>query len=182
MEKKLKEIARKRKEVPASAEDTELAAEKVALQKKIKQEEAQYRLQLASISSFSELRACVKRDLDWLMNAHNYAPQEDLEDYPYVAKSVLNYGLPDLAGQTASGIDSRTMESMMKQAILDFEPRILPDKIKVRLLVDNSAMNYNALTFDIEGELWSEPLPIHLHLRTELELENGSMKIAEFKT
>ena len=40
--------------------------------------------------------------------------------------------------------------------------------------------DHNALTFEIEGDLWAEPLPLHLHLRTEFELENGNVSVADF--
>jgi type VI secretion system protein ImpF len=40
-------------------------------------------------------------------------------------------------------------------------------------------MNHNAMTFDIEGDLWAQPLPLRLYLRTELDLETGSMDIID---
>lgn len=151
-----------------------------ALQKQLEQERAQQLFLSASTSSLKEIRHCVRRDLDWLLNAHNYTPQEKLDDYPQIAKSVLNYGLPDLAGKSVSGIDIRQLERTLKQVILDFEPRILPQTLDVRLSADKTLVHSNALTFEIEGELWAVPLPIHLHLLTELQLEDGSVSITEF--
>jgi type VI secretion system protein ImpF len=40
-------------------------------------------------------------------------------------------------------------------------------------------MNQNAMTFDIEGDLWAQPLPLRLYLRTELDLETGTMEIID---
>lgn len=140
----------------------------------------QYATLSASVSSLKEIRECVKRDLDWLFNSHNYYPQEDLNSFPEVGQSVLNFGLPDLAGSTASGVDVRDMEKLLKRAILDFEPRIIRRTLNVKLMVDESRFDHNALTFEIEGELIAEPFPLHLHLRTQLELENGDMTVQEF--
>ena len=150
------------------------------LERKIMQEQNQYLLLRASITSLQEIRDCVKRDLDWLLNSHHYAPQEELESYPEVFSSVINFGLPDLAGKTASGIDVHELEKLLRTAILRFEPRIIRRTLKVRFMADESMLDHNALTFEIEGELWSEPVPVHLHLRTQLELEDGEVMVQEF--
>src|SRR5512139_3777543 len=88
------------------------------------------------VLSPQKLREVVRRDLGWLFNAINLASVEDLTAYPQVARSVLNYGLPDLTGHTASGMDALQLERMLRQAVRDFEPRILPASIRVKLLVD----------------------------------------------
>lgn len=143
----------------------------------LKAERAQYLFLNSSIGSLREIRDCVKRDLDWLLNAHNFAPADQLVDYPEVMNSVLNFGMPDMAGVTASSIDVKALEKVMKEAIINFEPRLMRRTVKVKLMASESAMNHNALTFEIESEMWSEPIPIHLRLRTEIELENGSMTV-----
>jgi len=120
------------------------------------------------------------RDLDWLLNAHSYSPAEQLEEYPEALHSVLNYGLPDLAGSTASGVNVYSLEKKIKQVVLDFEPRLIPQTLKVRLMADESSMDHNALTFEIESEMWSDPVPVYLHLRTELELETGSITVSDY--
>ena len=35
------------------------------------------------------------------------------------------------------------------------------------------------MCFDIEAELWAQPLPLRLFLRTEIDLENGGVKVSE---
>ena len=100
----------------------------------------------------------------------------DLEEYPLIAGSVLNYGIPELSGNTASSIDLGAFESLLRQAIWDFEPRILRNSVKVRLDFDEGQMNHNALVFSIEGELWAESIPVHIYLRAELDLETGGVE------
>ena len=160
----------------------ELRRQRDNLLLELEQARAQYAILLGSISSLKEIRDCVKRDLDGLLNARNYSPQEELDDYPEIKTSVLNYGLPDFTGKTASGVDIRELENLLKQSILSFEPRIIRKTLHVRLLADKSTFDHNALSFEIEGELYAEPVPIHLHLRTQLELENGDMLIQEFSS
>jgi type VI secretion system protein ImpF len=119
------------------------------------------------------------RDLAWLLNNCHLAACEDIADYPLVAKSVLNYGIPDLTGKTISGLEVTDVQRALRQAILDFEPRILADRLEVRGQVSDDPSHTNSLTFEIEGELWSRPIPERLFLRTELDLETGSVTMTE---
>ena len=127
-----------------------------------------------------KLRQSVLRDLNWLFNSSNLAAVQDLDDYPEVARSVLNYGMPSFAGHTISGVDVLEIERLLRQAICDFEPRMVRRTIKVRLDVDEQQMSHNAMTFDIEGELWADPIPIQIYLKTELDLEAGDMKVYDY--
>ena len=130
------------------------------------------------VLSLDRLRAIVLRDLSWLLNTVNLDAVESMDAYPEVAKSVLNYGVPVMAGHTASNIDVRSMEQLMKQSILRFEPRLIGKKLKVKLAV-HSTMQHNTLTFEIHGELWAQPVSLRMDLKTEVDLELGHVEIAE---
>jgi type VI secretion system protein ImpF len=131
------------------------------------------------VLSMRKLRESVQRDLVWLLNAGNLETVQDLDDYPLVSHSVLNYGLPDLAGRAASGLDLPGIERVLRQAIWDFEPRILRNSVKVRAVVAKDQMNRNAVAFEIEGDLWAQPVPLHLFLRTEVDLDSGDFSISD---
>ena len=131
------------------------------------------------VLSMNKLRESVLRDLGWLLNSGNLDSVEDLDAYPLVKESVLNYGMPDLAGVTASGVDRSALERAVRQAIWDFEPRILRNSVKVRAVVSKDQMNRNALAFEIQGELWAQPVPLRLFLRTEVDLESGTFAVSE---
>ena len=129
------------------------------------------------VLSLRRLREAVMRDLSWLCNCGNLETTEDLEPYPEVARSVLNFGVRDLSGQTTAGIDEQRIARQLRQAILDFEPRILRKALNVRVEAAADRMSGNALTFYIEGELWAQPVPMHLFLRTDVDLETGSVNV-----
>lgn len=131
------------------------------------------------VLSPNKLRESVRRDLSYLFNAVNFACVEDLEDLPYVQRSGLNFGLPDLAGRTVSTIDTAVLERLLRRAIWDFEPRLNANSVKVRLVANQEQMNHNAMCFEIDAELWAQPLPLRLYLRTELDLENGEVQVSE---
>ncbi len=130
--------------------------------------------------SQAKLRESVLRDLNWLFNASNLSTVQDLDSYPEVANSVLNYGMPDFTGHTISGVDVPEIERLLRQVICNFEPRILRRTIRIRLNVDEQQMNHNAMSFDIEGELWAHPVPLHVYLKTELDLDVGEIKVFDY--
>jgi type VI secretion system protein ImpF len=131
------------------------------------------------VMSLRRLREAVVRDLAWLLNTSDLGTVVDLRDYPQVAQSVLNYGLPALAGATASSVDAAALERLLRQAICTFEPRILRKSLKIKVIVAGDQMNHNALNFDIEGELWAQPVPLRLYLKTEIDLETGSISVKD---
>jgi type VI secretion system protein ImpF len=131
------------------------------------------------VFSVHKLRAAVLRDLAWLLNTCHLEATEDLSDYPRVLSSVLNYGIPDLTGKTISGLQVVDVQRALRQAIINFEPRILANSLQVRGRVSDDSSLTNSLTFEIEGELWSRPIPERLFLRTELDLETGTVTMSE---
>jgi type VI secretion system protein ImpF len=131
------------------------------------------------VLSLSKLRLAVLRDLAWLLNTSSLDSAQNLDDYPQVSHSVVNYGIHDLVGTTLSSTDIPEIQRQIRQAIWDFEPRIFRETVAVKVTVTESQMNQNAITFDIEGDLWAQPLPLRLYLRTELDLETGNMEIID---
>jgi type VI secretion system protein ImpF len=132
------------------------------------------------VLSLRKLREGVLRDLSWLLNAGNLASTVDLAPYPHVARSVVNFGMPDFAGLSASSVDVGTLEQVVRDVIVNFEPRILPGTLKVRAISNPDQMNHNTLGFDIEGELWAQPMPLQLYLKTEVDLEAGFVNILDY--
>ena len=131
------------------------------------------------VLSPARLRECVRRDLAWLFNTTHMQSLQNLDEVPLVARSVLNYGIPELAGRTASSLHTVELEQMIRQAILNFEPRLDRNSVRVRPVLDERQMNHNALSFDVEADLWAQPLPLRLFLRTAVDLETGSVEVAD---
>jgi len=131
------------------------------------------------VLSPSRLRDFVRRDLTWLLNTTSLASLQELEEFPDVMHSVVNFGMPGMAGRVASTIDVRQMERNLLRVISDFEPRLMKNTLKVKLVHNDQKMDVNAMSFDIEAELWAQPLPLRLFLRTDIDLENGGVKVTE---
>lgn len=131
------------------------------------------------VLSVEKLRESVVRDLAWLLNTGCLAAGQDLEPYPEVQRSVLNYGVPDLAGITASASDISVLEDALREAIVNFEPRILEESLTVRIILGAGHVLPGTLQLEIEGQLWAQPMPVNLYLRTELDIETGSYQVTE---
>ena len=133
-----------------------------------------------AFSSLSELRRSVLRDLTWLFNTTQLFDAESAEAWPQVRKSVLNYGLPALSGRLVSGLDLTELERAMHAAILAFEPRILPGTLLVTSIPPADPLrHHNVITMQISGQLWAQPYPLELLIKTDLNLESGEVRLAE---
>ncbi|NRF66462.1 type VI secretion system baseplate subunit TssE [Aquincola sp. S2] len=132
------------------------------------------------VMSKTQMRQAVLRDLSWLFNATQPLPQAQQEQHPQIAESVLNYGLPALSGQLVSRVDVGQLERSIRQAILRFEPRLLPESLKVIALEATHVLDtHNTIEFEIRGHLWAQPVPLEVLLRTKLDLEAGQVEVRD---
>ncbi len=129
-------------------------------------------------ATLQKLRDNVLRDLNWLFNATQSS--EDFGSDDTMANSVINYGLPPLAGRPASQYDLGELSRVLREVILRFEPRIIAHTLKVRA-ERLTADSHNVLGFRIEGQLWSQPIPLEIFMRTEIDLESGMTNVVESK-
>ncbi|ALI07555.1 MULTISPECIES: type VI secretion system baseplate subunit TssE [Pseudomonas] len=127
------------------------------------------------VLSLTQLKASVLRDLAWLLNTTSLLDADATLHTP-AGTSVVNFGLPALAGNSASNVDVSALETLIHQAIATFEPRILRHTLRVRARA-TAEMNHNALSFEIEGDLWAQPVPLRLMLQTDLDLETGHVRV-----
>ena len=97
------------------------------------------------VLSMRKLRESVQRDLAWLLNTSNLETVQDLDEYPLVSHSVINYGLPDLAGRQGTLAESggNLLETIV--AIHDMR-RLLEKLIGLSPIADSKAMLYSAGT------------------------------------
>ncbi len=129
-------------------------------------------------ATLQRLRENVLRDLNWLFNATQSSI--DFEGDPVLSCSVINFGMPPLAGRPASQYDLSELARVLREVILRFEPRIIAHTLKVSADAKN-ADAHNVLGFRIEGQLWSQPIPLEIFMRTEIDLESGMTQVVESK-
>lgn len=135
------------------------------------------------VMSMRQLRKAVLRDLEWLLNSPARSPNDELYNHPLVAKSVVNYGIPDLTGMTASTLKGGRLERMVFDAIANFEPRIVRSSLQVAAKGEaeggHAASSPSVYEFAIAGDLCPLPMPEALFLRSEVDLETGRCDLKE---
>jgi type VI secretion system protein ImpF len=129
------------------------------------------------VISLQRYRQGVLRDLQWLFSASAHLSQEgkskfSIEDFPEATHSVVNFGTRHLFGMTSPNLYD--LERRLTAALYTFEPRILRNSLKVRL-----QLRGNMVSLDVEGELWANPIPEQLHIKTNLDMETGYCGIAD---
>jgi len=132
------------------------------------------------VMSRAQLRAAVLRDLAWLFNTTRLESTIDMTRAVHARRSVVNFGVPAFGGRWASAVDVATLERAIRQAILDFEPRILPNTLRVRAIARADRLDHhNVLSVEIHGHLWAQPVPVALLVRTQFDLETGRVEVSD---
>lgn len=104
--------------------------------------------------SIQELRESVAHDLEDLLNSR-MAKLEQIDDFPLVKKSILQFGIIDFVGlSTANPADRDKICQSIEQSIAAHEPRLT--QIKVEMLLDGH--NMGSLCLSIQAYLNIHPL------------------------
>ena len=125
----------------------------------------------------SSMRASVRRELNWLLNTVNLAAVVDLERYPHVKTSVLNYGMPDLTGRVSTKAAIKAREIEMADAIKLFEPRM--DSENLRVESSNQVGLDNAISYVIRGDITSAVRAMPVQFFAAIEVETGEAVVRE---
>jgi type VI secretion system protein ImpF len=129
------------------------------------------------VMSAQKYRQAVLRDLAWLLNTYANDERDGLDEFEEVPSSVLNFGVQNVAGVTASSLSVDDMRYRLTEALRRFEPRIIPDTISIVMTADQEEMSNRSIRFEIRGNLWTQPIPESLFIKTELDLETGKCKL-----
>lgn len=89
------------------------------------------RLKPRQVITEAVLRREVARDLDALLNTIALESTLDMDGTPWARKSVLNFGLPDIALRTIDETGVNEIPEEIRAAIVNFEPRIAPETLRI---------------------------------------------------
>jgi type VI secretion system protein ImpF len=120
-------------------------------------------------------RIVVERDLPWLLNTTCLGVRQNLDRYPEVRSSVVNFGMPALMGRAISGIDVDALAASMIATIERFEPRLRNVRVAHEPQKDPTA----PLRFRIEADLWGQPAPLPVLLYTDLAVDTGEVRVSD---
>lgn len=103
-----------------------------------------------------DLRDSVRRDLVNLLNTRFRMIEPD-DDLIEVKKSLLNYGLPDLATVNISDkVKRKEFIDHLETVLIEFEPRF--KSVKVNYMENSDSLD-RTLRFRIDAVLYADPSP-----------------------
>jgi type VI secretion system protein ImpF len=146
----------------------------------------------ARVLSRQQLRDAVLRDLAWLLNAACEEPDPRHADperaalwnsLPHARDSVLNFGILPLSGQSFSIHHFPIIEAQVRQAIIRFEPRLVPASVEVRIVNDMSTgLRPTSLRLTIKGQMWNQPVPLELLLSADVDVDTGQAALRDLRS
>lgn len=123
-----------------------------------------------------ELRSCVRRDIEWLLNVVHFESAVSLKDYPEITTSVLNHGLPELIGRSIDRPALTRRAEEIAAVVMAYEPRLIAGSIEV-MLDDGEVGFENRLRFVIHGHLMNSADDGFIALYTAIDLDTGNVEI-----
>ena len=124
-----------------------------------------------------QLRASIMRDISWLFNTPSPVFRDGIEDFPEAAASVINYGVPDLTGMTASSLRPGELERGFLKALHLFETRLSKRGLLVEVREDDQSSN--SISLRISGEVIASQASERMYIKTEIDLETGQISVKE---
>lgn len=136
----------------------------------------------AAMVTRARMREIVRDALMDLFNTTNLE-KEIPARYTDALSSVVNYGLPPLAGQYIGELSWPEMERMIRRAVVRFEPRIIPDSLRIEppQLGTSSGTGTdrhagNTVRFTIHAMIHMDPYPLSFTLVNDVDLETNNVE------
>jgi type VI secretion system protein ImpF len=123
-----------------------------------------------------QLRREVARDLDSLMNTVAFESAEDIGEFEFVRKSILNFGLPDIVHRMLEEGTADDVRDEIQNVLMNYEPRI--DRNSIRISRDMTVQSHELkIRFIVRAELFCEPVNVPVEFVADLDVDVGSIQI-----
>lgn len=131
--------------------------------------------------NIAKFRQAVLRDILYLLNTTSLHSEElEILLPENVRSSTLNYGIPALSGVNLSDVDWVKIEKSITKALIDFEPRLDTESLKVMVFIENEIqLQHNQLLIEIKGMLKLNPYPKEFWLKTTIDVETGLFSLID---
>jgi type VI secretion system protein ImpF len=117
------------------------------------------RLRPRHVITEAALRVEVSRDLEALLNTIALESTIDLTGTPYARKSILNFGIPDIADRTIDEMTVNNIPEEIRTAIIQYEPRLAVASLHVErdMSVDPAELK---VRFIVRADLTCDPVHV----------------------
>ena len=125
-----------------------------------------------------DIKANIRRDLEWLLNTRLYR-QQRIDLYPELKTSVVAYGLPDFSTVLLGSAEHRENFRLAIQATIErFEPRLR----RVQVESSPSGEEHDRTLFlKITALLMVEPDPVPLLFDSRIRALERAMELRELR-
>jgi type VI secretion system protein ImpF len=125
------------------------------------------RLRARQVITEPVLRREVTRDLSAMLNTVALESSVDMSDAEWVRKSVLNYGLPDLAEHGASAVAMRALPEVIRTAIVIHEPRLAAASLHIERDTSPDSDELR-IRFIVRADLTCEPVHVPVEFTADI--------------
>jgi type VI secretion system protein ImpF len=115
-------------------------------------------------------------DLLALVNTIDLASAVDLDDFEHVGRSVVNFGLYDVAHLTSEEAGVESIARGLSAALLNHEPRLNPDTLHVVREQDFDEVNQR-IRFTVSAEMSCKPLDVPIEFVAEIDIGSGKVQL-----
>lgn len=122
------------------------------------------------------LRRNLLEDLTSLLGTINLETVQDLEAYPYVQKSVLNYGIMELSRNSTDDVNNSSLLRDLKTTLLRHEPRLIDETVKVSLRRDDADARQR-VGFHVSAEMTAKPVDVPMEFVAEIDVGVGKIAL-----
>jgi type VI secretion system protein ImpF len=134
---------------------------------------ASRRLRARQVITETMLRREVSRDLDALLNTIALDATVDMEHAPHVRRSIVNFGLPDIALHTIDETAVDEIPDEIRTAIVNYEPRIAADTLRIARDKEVDPVELK-IRFIIRAELICHPVHVPVEFVADI-VESGKI-------
>lgn len=125
-----------------------------------------------------KIRLLVQQEIADLLNSTSIEDRLDMSQHGVIMGSVINYGVPAIAGIYEKHHNWNTIEKSIRTAILRFEPRIIPETLLVRSMQENKEIARHALIlFEIRGLIDWSPRPVDICISGRYDVESEKVEL-----
>lgn len=126
------------------------------------------------------LRRHLMEDLVNLLGTINMETVQSLDEFPYVQKSVLNYGIMELSRNSTDNINSPALLRDLKTALLRHEPRLIDESLIVKLRHEATDSGQR-VSFNVTAEMTAKPVDVPLEFVAEIDVGAGKLALSSLK-
>lgn len=122
------------------------------------------------------LREDLGEDLATLLNTVSLASAVDLEAFPNVARSVLNFGLADLSAKSVETDAIDRIGAELRTALANFEPRLIAQSISVERDTSFDSTELK-VRFVIHADMHATPIDVPVDFVADIEIDSAKMRL-----